>query len=1152
MGSPFDSWLGEFLKKRDLERPDRRPLYRYRLSEGEFESLSELLRTKIGEYRRNHFKLAIGGDRSLTFIFENFPGFPALFVLYAAEWWRQFYDGKYSWGPILESLETQENEWHTSSRGKGIQQGFAYWGIPVERGHSRSLYLSTIARQAGLPMRLLASARGQIGSLFQRVLLELAGEDESLWTGESLRVRVERHSHYLPRVYRDESIFQLLADVIGSLLSLREEAALTGSEDDLARLNERIPHWKDQFPFPPSDRHFSELLEALVLKASKSRAGSSRGGIFFKRCLEGEPGSLATVGHLSLPRTIGFRSLQELFRFPDSILPPRLLSLTLLSGDEEQLLSLRRSSEVSPTGDLYIPPHASLLTSDSREEVRLRLTFPDGQAFEISPPGGEALDPLLPWIFTEKNEEWVLLRQGGGRVPASSFHLSVPPDARVEEISRDGTLTDSSGRRIVFSTSPVRVRIGEESFLLTPDEGGADEGEYRLKGTRVNLGTRSPVYRGLPRVEVRTVGGTVRPIPPEKVEWKVPGGGWSPRLPEGYAGPCEIRVRDGGETVFSARPFCVPSEAAISILPESERSGRLVLHSFGLQSLSLAPSSFLVETSVHGDECSIRVTDRGGGVGAGEIVGEILWKGGLRRTPFRLPLPFRGVRAIGPQGESLAPGSLRDLRDLMGVRLVFFPGPSARNISLILQLDAKERRGTAERRIPLALSSPHQPMEVRLVDIRSEMMELLAQSDELSAMVGVVGEIDEKRTALFHVARYAVSARAVREEKSVIFSPGAPSPRPGPDHPEEITPGSEDSFLEQMESLAGQVLALRMEVPDEDPLQLAPDSPPTRYHVPIEGSLPPGTWLVYPGKEARITFRPVAFNLQQPKEEREGATALDEAFADSDEEMRKHDFGDLFDRLVQDFADPDWDRIVELAGRLGHLPLPALDLWRATMVHPPMMAAMLLRYPSIPWEGFLERYSQESLFLWESVEISQWVNVYRRTREHLESLLPPAAVGIIFDNHFRSRMRDLSFLHPSLNFLADVLPRLSSGSESGPELPDTLNTYPYQTLFKGADCAYQRLRRTDKMRWPQDLSEWIGGVGKTPLGQKFWRDGEDFRTEVINFPAMLAVSAYVRGPREKLRPKHFVGARNLMNFDRDWFSDAYHLTMSSIFFLFSK
>ncbi len=45
----FFDWKGVLLQTRDLERPDGRPLYKYRINESEFHSLEDFLRKKIEE-----------------------------------------------------------------------------------------------------------------------------------------------------------------------------------------------------------------------------------------------------------------------------------------------------------------------------------------------------------------------------------------------------------------------------------------------------------------------------------------------------------------------------------------------------------------------------------------------------------------------------------------------------------------------------------------------------------------------------------------------------------------------------------------------------------------------------------------------------------------------------------------------------------------------------------------------------------------------------------------------------------------------------------------------------------------------------------------------------------------------------------------------
>ena len=67
------NWLNQFLADKQLNKPHGRPLYRYRMSEAEFNSLKETLKTS-----------ALCGVSNVVGI----SGWNAAFVIYAAVWGR--------------------------------------------------------------------------------------------------------------------------------------------------------------------------------------------------------------------------------------------------------------------------------------------------------------------------------------------------------------------------------------------------------------------------------------------------------------------------------------------------------------------------------------------------------------------------------------------------------------------------------------------------------------------------------------------------------------------------------------------------------------------------------------------------------------------------------------------------------------------------------------------------------------------------------------------------------------------------------------------------------------------------------------------------------------------------------------------------------
>ena len=67
--------------------------------------------------------------------------------------------------------------------------------------------------------------------------------------------------------------------------------------------------------------------------------------------------------------------------------------------------------------------------------------------------------------------------------------------------------------------------------------------------------------------------------------------------------------------------------------------------------------------------------------------------------------------------------------------------------------------------------------------------------------------------------------------------------------------------------------------------------------------------------------------------------------------------------LASDFLNEDWEKVEQLAGQVGHLPLPTLDIWRRFAHSPRGMAALALRLSSLKPE-FITRFSQELPFAW--------------------------------------------------------------------------------------------------------------------------------------------------------------------------------------------
>ena len=163
-------WLNDFLARRGLSKPDGRHLFSYHATPDEFLSLEEGLRKNIDAVSR------MGIDNPLILL-KNSSDFNAVFVLYASLCWQQRYAGTtWSYDVILEGINITLDI-STQELKDLISNGLRFWGlVENDRGYR---YLGAIAREAGLPQRLLSENRGAVGRILHSVLREALQSNQS-------------------------------------------------------------------------------------------------------------------------------------------------------------------------------------------------------------------------------------------------------------------------------------------------------------------------------------------------------------------------------------------------------------------------------------------------------------------------------------------------------------------------------------------------------------------------------------------------------------------------------------------------------------------------------------------------------------------------------------------------------------------------------------------------------------------------------------------------------------------------------------------------------------------------------------------------------------------------------------------------------------
>jgi hypothetical protein len=324
---------------------------------------------------------------SLAEVARSLEFFPALFVLYSAEWWRRNYDGTgFSWDPILNTIGAPADGWNQAQRSGCVIRGFQEWKLRLSDAHGLR-FLGSIAFQGGLPMQLLGTARGNIGRVLSRVL-QLASSGTT--DAKEIQEWVRSLANYLPNTYRQTEVFVLLTEVVVTVLRLKELANLTNSEGALAKLDQAVPNWRDSFPLPVEDEQAKGLIEQLIRDVA-GRVVRNVQHISVERRLEQVlPDQWSLRSDIVLPEYLEATALGNLFAIDPQNLT-RTPTLRLLRGGKATDVTLRKLAgqeryridrhPLESRDSVAAGEHAMLLLTNlvirkSDEETRSRANYP--------------------------------------------------------------------------------------------------------------------------------------------------------------------------------------------------------------------------------------------------------------------------------------------------------------------------------------------------------------------------------------------------------------------------------------------------------------------------------------------------------------------------------------------------------------------------------------------------------------------------------------------------------------------------------------------------------------------------------------------------------------------------------------------------------
>ena len=1105
------------LTARGLGQPTGGPLYAYRISNEEFKELRSGLVEAIAYY---------SGNLRLEKVERRHSWFPALFVLYASEWWRREYDGSgWTWQPIVESIGASPEEWNQARRSQCVEQGFDDWKIrlTLARGFR---FLGSIAVQGGLPMNLLATSHGNIGRVLSRVL-QLAASSSA---GESeVEEWVTAFSSYLPYAYRQQEIYRLLSQVVTTVLSLKRRGSLDLPATAVEKLDRTIPDWRNEFPLPIEDNQAKGLLDQLVKDAANTRQEQGTVLARVDRRLERTDNEWCLRSTIHIPEYIEEAEIKRFFKWLGGEALARFLIFRITAGMKSFDVPARRLAG----RDRYRVERRGieLIDYEAASEVHIALISQDGTATDGFLAKGEALEAGLPWLFSAagENETTQFVKQGGGAIGGSSGIACAGADWRAESLGGQfeplGSVREISRTVLGFSGAIRLVDDSGASFQVKTAQATLEEEYLGWEGSRpVDLNFQSPAlaFRGRPILCRFSQDGSKRAVGTQ-LSWRAAGRLFTSQ-PPGICGPVDACWPAIGDLLWRSRIVLLGDSKPIAVRSNGQpNSGKIDFADWDLAGVQSRIPDVDVVGHADGANYCAEFHYQGAGCPPEWCDIELVWRGNPLKARASVPFPLIGARAFDPAGNDLSQDAIIGVEKIFGVRLVGFLNHHRYAVLRLTLRGGEADSGFSSIRVEAPYDSRR--INIRLVDYLPSILRMLAATTSLDSYVALELKVGDSEARL-RIARYPVALE--RDiERSLVYLPN--------DAVEVVTSG-------QLSALTAR--ATRLDSQNMEPSELlrtSEEDHTVAWTVPTE-EWNPGPWLIYPGKDSSEMFRPILWTIHsgdQPPPEENSAT-LAAVLRVTDAAERQEALKSVIKRLAANYDVSDWALVEQFANEFCHLPLSTLDIWPAFARSADGMCALAFRTGNLP-SRFFESFSSEMPCIWETVPLKSWIHAIRAYVQYVnnDSVLVPV---------LESRIEVVSSVCPSLRALLEIAQSVATGTcTDGVRAAELAGTEFFTSiLFTGVDSPYQMLLRDGaEVNWPTSFRADIMRCLNEAQPQLVRSDELVFRQAVVHLPILLAVAAVKNTMLPWLGDLGLYRTlRQYQNFNPEWFSEAFDLTVA--------
>ncbi|WP_295763809.1 STY4851/ECs_5259 family protein [Undibacterium sp.] len=1142
--SLFKDWVHTLLLKNGIASPDGRPLYAYRLSETDFNGLLELMQSK-----GNTDPETMGGENH----------FVTCWLFFASEWWKRCYEGgPWTWTPIFKRLgfdtldPTMRREW--------VEAGSRFWKLNDEAIGGKK-YLGKVVINGGLPLRLIKEADGRLYGLLHAALNEALRSSVPL-SNVQLLTQIELQSSYLPKSYRQQTVYGLLAQVINTVLALKKALGEYSVEDPVTRLDKIRPDWLNEFPLQIDSDSARRLLVKLIrqavtnIKHTKQTFSVVRQLRFNDVCSEWRyECAIETSSRYAVA------TLAEILKLSEDVLPS---SVDLVVVSDSRSITVghmyRRDADY-----LVKINHPNLPLDFFHRSVRLEISRFGQKLGALELENCEAPDPEVPWIFEDSEPVCRLLWAGSHKISASSCLILTPESAFIHGEERNTASLASYDQKQLFRLNygNALIQIDQEQYEVLCNAGFVQTQESAVWGNnRLYIDSfPSYVFSGKPRLETVDSDSNHKAVPSNELYWRCQNVETTVDVMR-YFGVGTLFWKRQGKIVLKQRAVCLPSIKSqydgssnianshfeMKFINERKPTGIIKLNGWPIFSVTCNTAEVQIHSKNSNSQWELTIVS--------DITPPplsidftVTWPDGQLQK-ISTPFPIEGAFVVDDYKQAVNCSGIISLARINFLH-VHLRGKANRPWQIRLELiGANDLLRIPNHYIKYRPTRNDEAQIVRLYDLRDQIRRLLSLSDSLDVRVRIDFQCGEITKCSLVVARYSHSLTRDDGKGWVTLDNVS-----GEVEQTEVLEQSELRTVPLLEAdQASRKLAAI--------LTAGTHTGSWNFEPEIKQ---PGMWFLYPSEQSPIHVRPilwfVAERYAKPAPEYHGLKA---AMNIPNRAERLAAMELVFEELANTPLSKDWRIVQTFIDKFGHLPLASLDIWVAMVRVPKAIVSSFLTLENFT-DKIAYRLCEELPFEWLLTAPQDWLAVIKALSDYAQNQGNEREERFL-KNDLEYRLEWINERQPALYLSVKLALMKGLGIKQLDQETHLLVTNPQilvnhfingLLIYDDSDVA-KFIRRasvtaSQDTRAPEQLKSPSSTFINTPAGKKLLEkyrqlDSSDWKYSLVVAPLMIAYSVAKGEASSWLKQTDQLYAlRQYREFDRLWFDEAYKVAMACAF-----